>query len=79
MSVEAAIAEDTLPLGDLSVAHLNPTTEGSFAIATRSDGVIAGTAAAAHALFLLVPDASVSWMARDGQHLTAGEHVCHIT
>jgi nicotinate-nucleotide pyrophosphorylase (carboxylating) len=79
MAVEAAIAEDTLPLGDISVTHLNAAETSSFAIATRSDGVFAGSAVAAHALFLLVPEAAVLWMARDGQKLNAGEHVCHVT
>jgi nicotinate-nucleotide pyrophosphorylase (carboxylating) len=71
-AVAAALAEDLVPLGDLSAALLPPGIEASAAFVPRADGTLAGTACATEAFAQLDPAVTVTWSADDGDLVAAG-------
>lgn len=71
-AVARALAEDLLPLGDLTSALLpaGAVARGSFV--ARQDGVVAGSLCVKEALALLDPGIRLDWRAEDGTGVTAG-------
>lgn len=71
--VALALREDLGLLGDLtSLAVIPEEAEGTARFVARSDGVLAGTAAATEVFRQLDSDVVVAWTAADGAELTPG-------
>ena len=78
-AVEAALAEDLTPLGDLSAALIPPETRATAALASRADGVFAGRACVDEA-FAQVDDAVVvDWLLDDGADLAPGTVAARVS
>jgi nicotinate-nucleotide pyrophosphorylase (carboxylating) len=73
--VAAALAEDLLPLGDVSAVLLDPGIEATAAFVPRAAGVLAGTLPATETFAQLDPTVAVRWVADDGDDVRAGEPV----
>ncbi|PWE17617.1 carboxylating nicotinate-nucleotide diphosphorylase [Marinicauda salina] len=77
--VARALAEDLGGRGDVtSIATIPADARGSFVIASREEGVLAGVQAAAEAFRQVDPDIAVEWKLGDGQELHAGVTVATI-
>ena len=74
-AVAQALAEDLLPLGDLTAGLLPAGIEATAAFVPRSEGVLAGTAGATEAFAQLDPAVAVEWSADDGDAVVAGRAV----
>src|SRR5690554_105921 len=74
-AVAVALAEDVLPLGDLTAALLPDGVEATAAFVPRSPGVLAGTDCATEAFAQLDPAVEVRWEAADGDAVAAGAAV----
>jgi nicotinate-nucleotide pyrophosphorylase (carboxylating) len=71
--VALALREDLGLLGDLtSIAVIPEEAEGTARFVARTDGVLAGTAAATEVFRQLDSDVVVAWTAADGTDLTPG-------
>jgi nicotinate-nucleotide pyrophosphorylase (carboxylating) len=72
-AVATALAEDLVPLGDLTSALLpaGATAAGDFV--SRGDGVVAGTACATETFAQLDDGVDLSWAVRDGDVVAAGQ------
>ena len=70
--VARAIAEDTLPLGDLTAALVPPSAAGRGAFVSRAAGVLAGRLGAAEAFNQVDPAVHVEWSFDDGDAVPAG-------
>ena len=71
--VALALREDLGLLGDLtSLAVIPEDAEGTARFVARTDGVLAGTAAATEVFRQLDSDVVVAWTAADGAELTPG-------
>jgi nicotinate-nucleotide pyrophosphorylase (carboxylating) len=72
-AVTRALAEDLVPLGDLTSALLpaGATAVGDFA--TRAEGVVAGTACATETFAQLDPAVEIRWAVGDGDAVAAGQ------
>lgn len=73
--VAVALAEDLVPLGDLSAALVPDDATATAAFVPRRDGVLAGTACATEAFAQLDPAVAVAWSADDGDAVAAGQVV----
>lgn len=76
--VARAIAEDVLPLGDLTASLLSPTVKGRAAFVAREDGVLAGRLCAHEALRQIDPTLHVQWNLDDGQQILAGATIGEV-
>ena len=74
-AVSRALAEDLLPLGDLTAALVPPTVTRRVAVVSRADGVVAGRACAVEALAQVDPGVSVAWLLPDGSRVAPGSVV----
>ena len=72
-AVARALAEDLVPLGDLTSALLPDGVTAVADFVPRRDGVLAGTRCATEAFAQLDPSVVVSWQASDGDAVTAGD------
>ena len=72
-AVTRALAEDLLPLGDLTAGLLAPDTEGAAVFVARDEGVVAGSLCAIETLAQVDPEITVQWRVTDGNEITAGE------
>jgi len=77
-AVTRALAEDLLPLGDLTAALVPVTTTTRVAIVSRAVGVIAGRACALEAFHQLDPTLEVTWRIGDGGPVAPGDHVAEV-
>ena len=71
-AVAIALAEDLLPLGDLSAALIPEGSRGQAAFVARSPGVVAGTRCAEQACIQVDPDVEVTWLVGDGCEIGSG-------
>lgn len=71
-AVARALAEDLLPLGDLTAALLDPDQWATVAMVSRADGVVAGRLCALEAYHQVDPEVTVSWLVPDGQPVAPG-------
>lgn len=73
--VAAALAEDTMPLGDLSAALLPPAARAEARFRVRTDGVIAGQACVDETFRQVDPTVTVTWLVAEGASAAAGDVV----
>jgi nicotinate-nucleotide pyrophosphorylase (carboxylating) len=78
-AVARAIAEDVLPLGDLTALLVPSGTVASVAIVSRAAGVIAGRACAVEAFAQIDPAIGIDWGKADGVAVGPGDRVAGIT
>jgi nicotinate-nucleotide pyrophosphorylase (carboxylating) len=71
--VSAALAEDTMPLGDLSAALLPPAARAEARFRVRTDGVIAGQACVEETFRQVDPAVTVTWLVPEGAPVVAGD------
>jgi nicotinate-nucleotide pyrophosphorylase (carboxylating) len=74
-AVARALAEDLVPLGDITSSLLPGDATAVADFVPRSPGVLAGTACAAEAFAQLDAAVAVSWAAADGDAVAAGQVV----
>lgn len=74
-AVTRALAEDLVPLGDLTSALLPAKLEADAALVPRQAGVLAGRLCAEEAFRQVDPDLSVQWVADDGDRLEPGRAI----
>ena len=77
-AVEAALAEDLLPLGDLTSVLIPAEATATATLASRSDGVFAGRACVAETVRQVDPEVSIRWAADDGDTVAPGTEVAAI-
>jgi nicotinate-nucleotide pyrophosphorylase (carboxylating) len=77
-AVTRALAEDLLPLGDLTAALVPVTTTSRVTIVSRAVGVIAGRACALEAFHQIDPTLEVTWRIGDGGPVAPGDHVAEV-
>jgi nicotinate-nucleotide pyrophosphorylase (carboxylating) len=77
-AVARALAEDLLPLGDLTAALVPPDRLATFVVAARQAGVLAGRACAVEAFASLDPAITVEWQLPDGSALAPGDVVAVV-
>ena len=78
-AVERALAEDVGPDGDLTAALLPPGVRATAQLASRSNGILAGTACAQEAFALVDADVELAWQATDGNTLKAGQVIAEVS
>lgn len=78
-AVAAALAEDLVPLGDLSAALVPADATVEAAFASRAPGVLAGTACATEAFAQIDPRVEVVWLHHDGDRIEAGTQIATVT
>jgi nicotinate-nucleotide pyrophosphorylase (carboxylating) len=76
--VAAALAEDLGPLGDITASLLSAGAMANAVLVPRTDGVMAGRAAATEAFALVDPSVRVGWGAADGDRVAAGRQVARV-
>ena len=77
-AVARAIAEDVLPLGDLTAGLIDAGRTVVVDIVSRADGVVAGRACVVEAFAQIDPDVSVMWLAPDGATVAPGSVVATV-
>jgi nicotinate-nucleotide pyrophosphorylase (carboxylating) len=77
-AVRRALAEDVLPLGDLSASLVPGSARGRFAFVARREGVIAGSQCAIEAFALTDPAVSVVWLLPDASRVCAGDEIALV-
>ncbi len=78
-AVARALAEDVLPLGDLTAALVPATATGRLVVAARTDGIIAGQRCAEAAFALVGDGLSVVWHRPDGSSVAPGDVVAEVS
>ena len=71
-AVTTALAEDLLPLGDLSAALLPERSRGRAAFVARAPGVVAGTRCVEVTCSQVDPDLEVTWLVGEGGEIGPG-------
>ncbi|MCB0978062.1 MAG: carboxylating nicotinate-nucleotide diphosphorylase [Acidimicrobiales bacterium] len=77
--VASALAEDTMPLGDLSAALLPDDARAEARFVVRTDGVVAGTACVDETFRQVDPSITVKWLVTDGEAVRAGDVLATVT
>ncbi len=77
-AVSRALAEDLLPLGDLTAALVPESAGASVAIVSRAHGVIAGRACVVETFRQLDPAVIVEWARSDGAEVAPGDVVAQV-
>ena len=77
-AVARALAEDLLPLGDLTAALVPPTVVCTVAVVSRAAGVVAGGPAPSRRFAQVDPTVAVDWYLPDGSPLVAGHVVAGV-
>ncbi len=77
-AVATALAEDLLPLGDLTASLVDPSIVVSAVIASRSAGVLAGRACAEETFRRVDPAVVLDWACSDGDLLAPAQVVCAL-
>ena len=77
-AVERALAEDLLPMGDLTTALLDEGVAGSAAFVAREPGVLAGTACADEAYRQLGGAVAITWRICEGGGFGAGDVLAEV-
>lgn len=77
-AVDRALAEDLLPLGDLTSSLLDQATTATALFVPRVDGVLAGRACATEVFAQVDPTLSLHWNATDGDTLDAGSTIASV-
>jgi nicotinate-nucleotide pyrophosphorylase (carboxylating) len=77
-AVARALAEDLLPLGDLTASLVPAGTRRAVQIVSRAHGVLAGRACAAETFRQVDPALEVVWHAEDGSPVAPGTVVASV-
>jgi nicotinate-nucleotide pyrophosphorylase (carboxylating) len=77
-AVARAIAEDVLPLGDLTAALVPAAATASVSVVCREEGVVAGRACALETFAQIDPSLVTDWMIGDGGEVAAGDVVAVV-
>lgn len=77
--VARALAEDLLPLGDLTASLVAPSSLGSWVVVSRSRGVLAGSACFKETFSQLDRSVRVDFVLEDGASLEADTKVAEVT
>jgi nicotinate-nucleotide pyrophosphorylase (carboxylating) len=77
--VAAALAEDLIPLGDISAALLPPDSRADARFIARTDGVVAGTACVDETFRQVDAAISCEWSITDGEPVAAGGVIGTVT
>ena len=77
-NVLAALAED-IGGGDLTAQLIPPTQQSRGLVITREDAVLCGVPWFNTCFQRLDPYSAITWQARDGDSVTAGQTLCEIT
>ncbi len=78
-AVSRAIAEDVLPLGDLTAALVPASAKATVAIVSRAPGVVAGRACAVETFAQVDPGLVVTWSRDDGAGVAPGGVVAEVS
>ena len=78
-AVSRALAEDVLPLGDVTAALLDPGRQARMAVVARSPGVVAGRLCALESFRQVDGDVVVDWRLPDGSAVAAGTVVASVS
>ena len=78
-AVTRALAEDLLPLGDLTASLLPEGTVSTVSVVSRSHGVVAGRACALETFAQVDPSVQVEWHLPDGTAVAPGDVVATAT
>lgn len=78
-AVTRALAEDLLPLGDLTASLLPPEAEVSAALVARGAGVLAGRRCAQEAFAQVDQATRLHWMVDDAADLAPGQVLAEVT
>jgi nicotinate-nucleotide pyrophosphorylase (carboxylating) len=78
-AVTRALAEDLLPLGDLTASLLPDGLQATARFTARRSGVLAGRACAAETLRQVDPTVVVEWCRADGDPLEPGDVLATVT
>ena len=73
------MAEDVGPDGDLTAALLPTEVRATAQLASRSNGILAGTACAQEAFALVDEGIALAWQAADGDTLEAGQVIAEVS
>ena len=77
-AVTRAIAEDVLPLGDLTAGLIAADRRAAADVVSRASGVIAGRACAVEAFAQVDPRVAVTWVRPDGSAVAPGDVVATV-
>ena len=77
-AVARALAEDLLPLGDMTAGLLPADLHGSALFVSRAEGVVAGRRCAVEAFAQVDPSVVVEWWLDDGSEVVAGDVVARV-
>jgi nicotinate-nucleotide pyrophosphorylase (carboxylating) len=77
-AVSIALAEDLLPLGDISAALIEKGKQGRAALAARAPGVIAGTSCVEQTCAQVDPALVVTWAVSEGSEVGPGDLIGRI-
>ena len=77
--VARALAEDLLPLGDLTAGLVGPSATGSGVVAARAPGVLAGSRCLTEVFAQLDPSVVVRFLVADGDRLDTGSKVAEVS
>ena len=77
-AVTRALAEDLLPLGDLTAGLVEATVEAEVAVVSRVAGVVAGRACAVETFRQIDPAVEVRWHLADGAAVEPGSVVAEL-
>jgi nicotinate-nucleotide pyrophosphorylase (carboxylating) len=78
-AVARAIAEDVLPIGDLTAALVPAAARATVAIASRAPGVVAGRACAVETFVQIDPGLVVAWSKDDGAEVAPGDVIAEVS
>ena len=78
-AVARALAEDLLPLGDLTASLLPEGTVSTVSVVSRAHGVVAGRACALETFAQVDPSVQVEWHLPDGTAVAPGDVVATVT
>jgi len=77
-AVARALAEDVLPLGDLTAALVPAGTRGRLAVVARQHGVVAGQRCAEEAFATVDGSLEVVWCRPDGSTVDPGDVIAEV-
>jgi len=78
-AVARALAEDLLPLGDLTASLVPESSTGRAALVVRSEGVVAGRLCATESFAQVDPGLIVDWHFPDGSKVLPGNAVAEVS
>lgn len=78
-AVEIALAEDLLPLGDLTSVLIPPAADVEATLVSRAEGVLAGRACVDETVRQVDESVAVRWFADDGDAVKPGDELASLT